>query len=101
MNVTTQKLRDGTLFKIGMTLVTEMGREIRTDDEFEVVETSIQRKGSKVSWPLSRFYCSQQSRINSQVAQLRAMISEIEDEISFLKANGSPKNCSYIRKGFQ
>lgn len=99
------KLRDGTEFSIGMTVVFETGRELKTDHHFEIIFLeyqgrtfpSLQQKGGSMSMGLNLLYPSQQARIADQVQRLKLLKLAVDGEIAFLQSGGDPKDSLYLQ----
>ena len=98
--------KDGKPFVMGMTLVTNGGREIKTDEatheieevEFEGTKIScIQCKDGRMGTDLRSFFSSQEARIAAQVERLERIKNEIDLEIKFLKEGGDPAQVSYLK----
>lgn len=90
-------LCDGIEFTLGMTVVTNNGREIKTNKEDFVVEPYhflgkeygiLKRKDGFMGMDLNTLYSSLESRIEMQVKQLEKMKNDIDNEIALVK-NGS------------
>lgn len=88
------KTIDGVEFKLGMTLVTQGGREIPTNEQEHVIMQHegvdcIGLKAHHIDYGIDTFYSSQEARIKDQVAFLEDMKRKLDIDIEHIKKGGS------------
>jgi hypothetical protein len=101
--------KDGAEFKLGMTLITDSGGEIQTNEEYFIVFSEygynfIGRKNGCMFTPTNHFFSSHAARLIYYKKYLQQMKEEVQtdiDKLDDILEHEDPENlCQYSRGDF-